>query len=311
MVPALRFQNLQLGRPWPGKNPSLSEMLSDNETFHGFAKTVDAFASNRAQNNAFSRKIDAWREYQHAETKASELTSKLADVIDQQRRQIDEIFNKPTTAQDVMFVAGDDGKVSMFAVPHGRRMGLYFETDAAMRAFRSRLDDTGLAPLPRYAMPEPVSNRIELESGLPFIIADEITWKTVTMRNPRLIDLWLNPPAYKIVSRDGVDVFAPTFAPMPSRAEVAGDLAIKIGDRVVVNSGLDAAGDVQIVVGFPHYSDDDDLVVTVPEGGSGQNWTINRANVMFVGYDLKKALECRAFYLRAKPGYLRKEAFDA
>ena len=244
------------------------------------------------------------------EWKPASIDSKLADALDQMRRQIEEVANKPTTPADVMFAVDAEDKVTMFAVPQGRRIGIYFETEAAMRAFRDRLDDTGIAPLPRYAMPEPVSDRIELEHGLPLIVADEIIWKMITTRDPRVIDIWLNPPAYEIVTMDGVDVFAPTFAPMPDRREVAGDLAIKIGDRVVINSALDDTGTAHIVVGFPHYSDNDDIVVAVPENGNGRHWTVNRANVLFGGHDLKKALERRAFYERAKPGYLRKEPID-
>lgn len=48
MVPTRRLQNLHFGRPWPGTNPSLSEMLSDNESFRDFAKTVEAAATNPA-----------------------------------------------------------------------------------------------------------------------------------------------------------------------------------------------------------------------------------------------------------------------
>ncbi|MBJ3784505.1 hypothetical protein [Devosia sediminis] len=194
MVPTHRFQNLHLGQPWPGTTPSLSELLSDNETFHGFAKSAEAAAMNHGLGTMIRAQTSRFNEYVAAEHKRDDLVAKLSNAMDQVRRQIDEIYNKPVSPDDVFFAVDTEDRVTMFAVPHGRRMGLYFETEAAMRAFRNRLDDTSLSPLPRYVMPEPVSDRIELEHGLPLIVADEIIWKMVTTRSPQLIDLWLNPP---------------------------------------------------------------------------------------------------------------------
>lgn len=194
MVPPLRFQNLHLGSPWPCATPSLSELLSDNETFHGFAKSAEAAAMNHGLGTMIRAQTSRFNEYVAAEHKRDDLVAKLSDAMDQVRRQIDEIYNKLVSPDDVIFAVDAEDRVTMFAVPHGRRMGIYFETDVAMRAFRDRLDDTGLSPLPRYAMPEPVSDRIEMEHGLPLIVADEIIWQMITTRSPQLIELWLNPP---------------------------------------------------------------------------------------------------------------------
>lgn len=52
-----RFQNRHRGRPWPGTNPSLSELLSDNATFRDFAKAVEINAAYRDPESAFHRGI--------------------------------------------------------------------------------------------------------------------------------------------------------------------------------------------------------------------------------------------------------------
>jgi hypothetical protein len=132
----------------------------------------------------------------------------------------------------------------------------------------------------------------------------EINVATQPIRNRMAAEAAIERRRY--VDRDLVGLVSEATAhqtePAPSR--------IQIGDRVIIDSALDESGDVQIVVGFPNYSDNDEIVVTLAENGSGRIWTVNRANMMFVGHDLKKALECRAFHLRAKPGYLRKEPID-